>query len=87
MSKYTIQAEIDEDKLLEEFGEVVNKILMRQLSEETLKENGVIKRAIRDIVYSQKEVIIERVVNRATAEIVRKGMPKLLEKWAERREE
>ena len=86
MSRYTIQTEIDEDLLLKEFERIVNQILSRQLGEETLKERGLIKQAIKDIVYSRKDEIIERVVNKATAEIVRKGMPRLLEKWAEKEE-
>lgn len=86
MSKYIIQSEIDEEALLKEFERIVNQILSRQLGEETLKERGIIKQAIKDIVYSRKDEIIERVVNKATAEIVRKGMPRLLEKWAEKEE-
>jgi len=87
MSKYMIQTEIDEEALLKEFERIVNQILSRQMSEETLKERGVMKQAIKEIVYSRKDEIIERVVKKATAEIVRKGMPRLLEKWAERKEE
>lgn len=87
MSKYIIQTEIDEEALLKEFEGIVNQILSRQMSEETLKERGVMKQAIKEIVYSHKDEIVERVVNKATAEIVRKGMPRLLEKWAERKEE
>lgn len=87
MSRYTIQTEIDEECLLKEFERIVNQILLRQMGEETLKERGVMKQAIKEIVYSHKDEIIERVVNKATAEIVRKGMPRLLEKWAERKEE
>jgi len=87
MSKYVIQTEIDEEALLKEFERIVNQILSRQMSEETLKERGVMKQAIKEIVYSHKDEIVERVVNKATAEIVRKGMPRLLEKWAERKDE
>ena len=87
MGKYVIQTEIDEEALLKEFERIVNQILSRQMSEETLKERGVMKQAIKEIVYSHKDEIVERVVNKATAEIVRKGMPRLLEKWAERKDE
>ena len=87
MSKYTIQTEINEEALLKEFEGIVNQILFRYMGEEIRKENGVMKKAIKEIVYSHKDEIIERVVNKATAEIVRKGMPRLLEKWAERKEE
>ena len=31
-------------------------------------------------MYSKKDTIIDRVVDRATVEIVKKGLPKLLEK-------
>ena len=41
--------------------------------------NGV-DRAIKQYIYSTKDAIIDRVVDRATVEIVKKGLPKLLEK-------
>ena len=87
MSKYTIQTDIDEDLLLEEFTRVVNQVLSRTLGQETLKETGVMKQAIKEIVYSRKEEIVDRVVNKAAAEIVRKGMPKLIKKLTEAKEE
>lgn len=41
--------------------------------------NGVDK-AVKAYIYSRKEEIIEKCVNRAVAELVRKGLPKLLER-------
>lgn len=41
------------------------------------------KKAVKDYIYSRKDEIIERCIERATKEIVRKGVPKLLEKGAE----
>ena len=41
--------------------------------------NGVDK-AVKQYIYSKKDAIIDRVVDRATVEIVKKGLPKLLEK-------
>ena len=38
-----------------------------------------VDKAIKQYIYSKKEVIIDRVVERASVEIVRKGLPKLLE--------
>lgn len=38
-----------------------------------------IDKAVKNYIYSEKENIIERVVERATREIVKKGLPKLLE--------
>ena len=44
--------------------------------------NGVDK-AIQKYIYSEKDAIIDRVVNRASVEIVKKGLPKLLDKLSE----
>ena len=40
----------------------------------------VVASAVKEIVYSRKDEIIEMVVERAVKEIVRKGLPKLLER-------
>ena len=40
--------------------------------------NGVDK-AVKAYIYSQKDRIIEKCVNRASTELVRKGVPKLIE--------
>lgn len=39
--------------------------------------------AVKELVYSRKDEIIEKCVDRASRELVRKGMPKLLEKFQE----
>lgn len=38
-----------------------------------------IDKAVKEYIYKNKETIIERVVERASKEMVRKGLPKLLE--------
>lgn len=38
------------------------------------------EQAVKDYVYSRKDEIIEKCVARASAELVRKGLPKLLER-------
>lgn len=38
-----------------------------------------VDKAVKNYIYSEKDRIIERVVERATREIVKKGLPKLLE--------
>ena len=35
---------------------------------------------MKELVYSQKDRIIDMVVDRASAEIVRKGLPRLMDK-------
>ena len=39
-----------------------------------------VEAAIKDYVYSHKDEIIEKCVDRASTELVRKGLPKLLER-------
>lgn len=41
--------------------------------------NGMDK-AVKQYIYENKECIIERVVDRASREVVKKGLPKLIEK-------
>ncbi len=82
MSKYIIQTEIDEEALMKEFEVIVNRILTNQLGIEIRSETGVMKKAIKEIVYSRKDEIVERVVDKAVAEVVRKAVPKLLERMA-----
>ena len=44
---------------------------------------NAVDKAVQKYIYSEKDVIIERVVNRASVEIVKKGLPKLLNKLSE----
>lgn len=78
-----LKLNIDENKLKEL---VINEIATKIVSERTW-ENREAKIGIREAVqsgakeyiYSQKEEIINRVVEKATIEIVKKGIPRLLE--------
>lgn len=42
-----------------------------------------VDKAIKQYIYSKKELVIDRVVERATVEIVKKGLPKLLARLGE----
>ena len=42
--------------------------------------------AVKDYIYANKDAIIEKCVSRASAELVRKGLPKLLERMEARNE-
>ena len=44
---------------------------------------NAVDKAVQKYIYSEKDVIIDRVVNRASVEIVKKGLPKLLDKLSE----
>lgn len=75
-----IKVEIDDKELQEE----ITNIIARKLTASWSVERNLMKRTIADsvkeVVYSQKEEIINMVVSRASAEIVRKGIPKLVDK-------
>ena len=77
-----IKLEIDEDyiKRMVEDG-IVQSALSEYSNKIEIKHgirNGVDK-AIKEYIYTEKESIINRVVERASVEIVKKGLPKLLE--------
>lgn len=79
-----LEIEIDEGYI----AELVSKEIARRIVETHGYENheasyGIregVDKAIKQYVYSKKDTIIDRVVDRATVEIVKKGLPKLLEK-------
>lgn len=82
-----IKIEIDENRIKEL---VENELVKQILADKTYinreaqygVRNGVDK-AIQKYIYSEKDAIIEKVVNRASIEIVKKGLPKLLNKLGE----
>ena len=81
MSQYVI--EIDEKVLHEKISAILNDALNRELIYRYSDTGRMISDAVKDLVYSQKDRIIELVVAKAAKEIVRKGLPKLLERSAE----
>lgn len=78
MSKYTI--EINDDVITEKVGNILNDVLNRQLNYKYTDTDYVIRDAVKELVYSHKDEIINRVVDRAVKEIVKKGLPKLMER-------
>jgi hypothetical protein len=82
--KVKLEIEIDEGYI----AELVSKEIARRIVETHGYENrearaGIrdgVDKAIKQYIYSKKDTIIDRVVDRATVEIVKKGLPKLLEK-------
>jgi len=78
MSNYVIS--IDDEKITEQINGIINTIFNREIQSKYGETGREIAQAVKDIVYSHKDEIIDKVVERATKEIVRKGLPKLLEK-------
>lgn len=79
-----IEIEIDESYIAELVSQEIAKRIVAERGYESREakigiRNGVDK-AIKQYIYSKKDEVIDRVVERATVEIVKKGLPKLLEK-------
>lgn len=79
-----ITVKINEDEIAQM---VVEKIADRMAKEYTSEfrdtKHGIrygAEKAVKEYVYSQKDAIIEKCVARASAELVRKGLPKLIDR-------
>ena len=78
MSIYQIN--LDDGAIIEQINNILNTVLMEQMNHKYSNTGHIIAAAVKDLVYSNKDEIIDKVVDRATREIVRKGLPKLLER-------
>lgn len=81
MSTYTIQ--IDDEVLNKQLGNILNDALNRQMHRTASATNQMIADACRELVYSHKDEIIDKVVERASREIAKRGLVKLLEREAQ----
>lgn len=81
MSLYTI--EINDDVIREQVQGILNAICNDELRRKYSGAGSEISAAVKDLIYSRKEEIIGMVVDRASREIVKKAMPKLLDKFSE----
>ena len=78
MSTYEIT--LDDKELRAQMSKILNTIFNQELNKKYSGAGDVIACAVKELVYSRKDEIIDKVVDRAVKEIVRKGLPKLLEK-------
>ena len=78
MSIYQIN--LDDNAIVEQINNILDAIFQRQLNNKYSDTGYIIAAAVKDLVYSNKDEIIDKVVDRATKEIVRKGLPRLLER-------
>ena len=76
----TYQIQIDDKAISEQIEKILDHVLAVELRNRYTSTNKEISQAVKDLIYSHKDEIINMVVDRATKEIVRKGLPKLLEK-------
>ena len=77
MSIYQIN--LDDGAIIEQINNILDTVLMEQMNHKYSNTGHIIAAAVKDLVYSNKDEIIDKVVDRATKEIVKKGLPRLLE--------
>lgn len=78
-----IEIEIDENHI----AELVSQEIARKIVSEHGYENREARMSIRDgvdkaikqYIYSKKDDVIDRVIERASVEVVKKGLPKFIE--------
>lgn len=79
-----IEIEINEEYISELVSQEIAKRIVAERGYESREAKlGIrdgIDKAIKQYIYSQKDAVIDRVVDRASVEIVKKGLPKFLEK-------
>lgn len=78
MSQFLI--EVDENVIKEQICRILNAAIKQELQSRYSDTGREISAAVKELIYSQKDKIIEMVVDRASAEIVRKGLPRLMDK-------
>lgn len=84
MSYYTI--EIDDKVINEQIQGILNECLNRELHLRYSSAGLEISAAVKELIYSRKDEIVEMVVDRAVKELVKKGLPKLIEKFGGNRQ-
>lgn len=78
MSLYQIN--IDDNAIKEQMNSILDIIFKQELNSKYSGTGDIIAGVVKDLIYSHKDEIIDKVVDRATKEIVRKGLPNLLER-------
>lgn len=83
MSVYQIQ--IDDQAIIEQIRNIIDAITKNEIRAKYGRIGSTadtISIFVKEVLYAHKDEIIEKVVDRASKEIVRKGMPKFLNRLA-----
>lgn len=81
MSVYQIQ--IDDSSIQNQISKILDIVLREQLNNRYSDSGYIMSEAIRDLIYAHKEEILEKVIDRASKELVKKGLPKLIERMGD----
>ena len=78
MSQFLI--EIDDNAIKEQINIILNAVIKQELMSRYSDSGREISAAVKELKNANKDRIIDMVVDRASAEIVRKGLPRLMDK-------
>lgn len=78
MRQYVI--EVDDTVIEQQITNILNDAFRREMLKRYDGIGGEVRQAVKDLIYQHKEEILERVIDRASKELVRKGLPALLER-------
>lgn len=76
-----IMVEVDDDELQKAVVDIIAKESVKSYFKRD--EGKGVEKAVKEIVYSQKEELLIRCVNRASAELKRKALPELMKMLSE----
>lgn len=77
-----IEINIPDERIVELVEKAIVESILENRRENREAQYGVrsgMDKAVKQYIYTNKDKIIERVVERASVEIVKKGLPKLIE--------
>ena len=81
-----LDIEINEDEIVRlAVDKIAENLVKKYTAESRGTEYGIregTKLAVINMVYENKDEIIEKIINRAVTEMVKKGMPKLIERMS-----
>lgn len=77
-----VTVELDEDEIKGKITEIIAKEARNSYTTFRFEEKKAVEAAVKEVVYSQKDELIERCVDRASTELAKKALPKLLDKMA-----
>lgn len=79
MSQYVI--DIDDKAVIKQINLILDTIINQEIKSRYSETGREVASAVKELIYNKKDEIIEMVVERAAREIVKKGLPKLIDRF------
>lgn len=76
-----IEINISDDELREEIKQLLVRRITNEFSYESrVLDKKLVSEIVKEVIYSQKDILIDRCVNKAATELTKKALPKLIDK-------